>query len=280
MEQSNVLIENLNIYPSNVIKTFPSPSWNAEFNSMISNKFFYVIEGEFILNINGKSYIVRKNQMALLPIGAHVVYSFNPAKKFAIYSCGFKAEINNIDIFQYLNLADDYHVITIDDYAKVESFFESARNNDSFSTIIGYRLNFTAEISKLIAIYVEHRLKIQPLDSTMAPVIEYMNKNLNGNITLAELADLVHLHPSYFVNKFKDIYGKPPMKYYDDLRIKKSIHLLTNSDLPISSVALEIGINDQLYFSHFFKKHSGVSPTEYRNLFLNLKKQEFFKKNK
>ena len=46
-------------------------------------------------------------------------------------------------------------------------------------------------------------------------------------------------------------------------RLKKSIHYLKHDNLNISEVAYEVGFNDPKYFSRIFKKHFGVTPTEY-----------------
>ena len=55
-----------------------------------------------------------------------------------------------------------------------------------------------------------------------------------------------------------------PEKYITDLRISSAITLLANTKLPVNTVALSVGFNDPLYFSRFFKKHTGYSPREYR----------------
>ena len=47
--------------------------------------------------------------------------------------------------------------------------------------------------------------------------------------------------------------------------MKHAASLLEFTDMPISQIAEKVGINDPLYFSKKFKKHFGISPTEYKN---------------
>lgn len=63
---------------------------------------------------------------------------------------------------------------------------------------------------------------------------------------------------------FKQTYGIPPKQYFQDIRMKKAMSLLVNTDLKIADIALSVGCDCQLAFSGAFRKYIGVSPSEYR----------------
>ena len=63
---------------------------------------------------------------------------------------------------------------------------------------------------------------------------------------------------------FKQTCGIPPKQYLQDIRMKKAMSLLVNTDLKIAEVALSVGYDCQLAFSGAFRKYTGVSPSEYR----------------
>ncbi len=55
-----------------------------------------------------------------------------------------------------------------------------------------------------------------------------------------------------------------PIDYLIKKRLEIARYLLTNTRYPVAEVAKQIGYDNPLYFSSLFKKHTGMSPTEYR----------------
>ena len=55
-----------------------------------------------------------------------------------------------------------------------------------------------------------------------------------------------------------------PSNYIALLRIQKAKEMLSNTELPIKEVAAACGFEDAYYFSNFFKKQFGISPTSFR----------------
>jgi AraC-like DNA-binding protein len=63
---------------------------------------------------------------------------------------------------------------------------------------------------------------------------------------------------------FKKYEGISPAQYLIQLRIIKIKELLTSSDLSISEIAYQIGLESKSQLSTFFKKYEGISPSEFR----------------
>ena len=80
----------------------------------------------------------------------------------------------------------------------------------------------------------------------------------------AELADALHVAPSYLSRLFKQHLGLPPMAYLAHWRAERAAALLLGTNRPISEIAEEIGWGDPNYFSRRFKQHFGVSASAYR----------------
>jgi YesN/AraC family two-component response regulator len=59
------------------------------------------------------------------------------------------------------------------------------------------------------------------------------------------------------------------MQYIVSKRIGMAKNLLITSNLSLYKISEEIGYDNQLYFSRLFKKHSGITPSEYRKQFQN-----------
>lgn len=93
-----------------------------------------------------------------------------------------------------------------------------------------------------------------------------MNVTFTENIDLAEYAALCNLSQSRFVHLFKQYVGDSPYRYQMRKRMEKAKELLRYSSLQIGEISTELGFQDSLYFSRLFKKHTGASPREYRNM--------------
>ncbi|SKC39710.1 helix-turn-helix domain-containing protein [Maledivibacter halophilus] len=94
--------------------------------------------------------------------------------------------------------------------------------------------------------------------------ISYINSYYNYPLKLKEVADYVHLNPSYFSTLFKKETGVSFSKYIQKIRIEESKCLLANTQDTIPNIAISVGFNDQSYFTKTFKKVTGFTPRQYR----------------
>lgn len=95
-------------------------------------------------------------------------------------------------------------------------------------------------------------------------VLNYIDQNIEKEITINELAELMHLDPTYFGNLFSQTFEISPKQYILRKKISKAQMLLLDDSIPINDIALRCGFEDQLYFSRIFKKKTGLSPINYR----------------
>ena len=101
-------------------------------------------------------------------------------------------------------------------------------------------------------------------DVIISAAMEYIQANFHHKLNLADLAEQNYLSYVQFSRRFKSAVGMTPQDYLTGLRLKKAKVLLGDTDLPIKQVALTCGFGSEYYFSSFFKKCSGLSPSEYR----------------
>lgn len=100
--------------------------------------------------------------------------------------------------------------------------------------------------------------------------VAYINENYFEELTLSGLSEKYAVESSYFSKLFKQETGENLMLYIAGKRIEKAKDLMRREDINIAEVAFMVGYDDYTYFSKVFKKHTGVSPREYRNrLFQN-----------
>lgn len=96
---------------------------------------------------------------------------------------------------------------------------------------------------------------------------DYVENRIKEDITLKDLADTVYFNPTYFVRRFKILWGVTPMKFVNDVRLNKAKQLMATTSLTVTEIAEECGFKSLHYFSRAFKQKESVSPTEYLKKF-------------
>jgi transcriptional regulator GlxA family with amidase domain len=91
-------------------------------------------------------------------------------------------------------------------------------------------------------------------------IFEYINSNLDQNISLEALAEIAGLSTHHFARAFKQSVGLPPHCYVLQRRIEHAQHMLRNTDLPLSEIALSAGFSDQSHLARHFRRMTGMSP--------------------
>jgi YesN/AraC family two-component response regulator len=99
----------------------------------------------------------------------------------------------------------------------------------------------------------------------MDRIQDYIEKNINNNITLEEVAEYASISPFYLSRLFKRKVGINFSTYIVNNKMEIAKELLKNTHIPIVNIALELSYKEPNYFSKVFKKKVGVTPTEYRN---------------
>lgn len=98
-------------------------------------------------------------------------------------------------------------------------------------------------------------------------VINYINSNLQNNLSVNEIANQFYVSPTYLSRTFKKETGLCVIEYINKLKIKHATFLLRDTALPIQDIGRIIGINDVNYFSRLFKRYMKQTPTQYRKIF-------------
>ena len=102
------------------------------------------------------------------------------------------------------------------------------------------------------------------LDPRLEAAIEHVEQRLSEPLTLHSLAGLSFLSISQLSALFRKELKLSPQVYIEERRMTQARRLLQFSSLSIKEVAGRVGFNDALYFSKRFRKHAGLTPSEYR----------------
>ena len=95
-------------------------------------------------------------------------------------------------------------------------------------------------------------------------LVRYMNDHIREVVTMDDLAACSGLSESYINRIFKKSTGMPPMRFFQDLKMRMARGIFDNNrDIRVYDVALQMGYTDPYYFSRVFRKVVGVSPSAY-----------------
>lgn len=95
----------------------------------------------------------------------------------------------------------------------------------------------------------------------------YLAENISKHVDFRELAEELNVGYSWFRRMFQHYTHLPPSKYFQLLKLNKSKTLLIESAMHVSEISDFLGFENQYYFSKFFKKRTGASPSAWRKLY-------------
>ncbi|HET6286730.1 MAG TPA: AraC family transcriptional regulator [Amycolatopsis sp.] len=102
-------------------------------------------------------------------------------------------------------------------------------------------------------------------DERVRAAVAMMRDRLGGPLSVAEIADEVHLSVFHFIRVFKEKTGETPHRFLGGLRIEEARRLLRGTDLPIARIAERCGFATPGALSAAFLRHTGSRPSAYRN---------------
>lgn len=101
-------------------------------------------------------------------------------------------------------------------------------------------------------------------DFQLKSAIDYVRSNLDGQLSLENIAAELNLSHYYFCALFKQSMGVSPWQYVIGQRVERAKELLKNRDLSIAEVALACGFSNQSHLNKHFRSATGIAPGTYR----------------
>ncbi|WP_286315642.1 helix-turn-helix transcriptional regulator [Romboutsia ilealis] len=189
-----------------------------------------------------------------------------------------KTLVNNSGSHLNIHLDKDvniyYKVISISKFNKNKGFFilgpilNKPIINNTLSNIPYRSLECSNYMSKLILNIVDDKfdktMNKKSFNPYIRKAIEYVHENYSQDITIDSLCNYLDINKSYFCSLFKKYTGNTFSYFLNHFRVEKSKKLLRNSNLSLLDIAIEVGFNNQNYYSMVFKKYTNMNPSKYR----------------
>jgi AraC family transcriptional regulator len=95
--------------------------------------------------------------------------------------------------------------------------------------------------------------------------VEYIQDQLDTDLSVSGIAQAVGMSPYYFSRLFKESTGQSPHQYVVEARVRKAKELLTTGKFTISEAAYRVGFVDQSHLTRHFKRIFGLPPKRLLN---------------
>ncbi len=134
-------------------------------------------------------------------------------------------------------------------------------------------------LEQLLQEYTKRELSEEIMEQSVEikTICEYLETHYMESITLQDLCGLTGRSKYYLLRSFTKQKGISPYNYLETVRIDKAKKLLEKGSYPVD-VALQTGFSDQSHFSNFFKKYIGLTPMQYRSIFISTDKRALHRK--
>jgi YesN/AraC family two-component response regulator len=176
--------------------------------------------------------------------------------------------LDGIDLFAIL---DGLFEVAVAEGAEVQQLWEHLLRRGHGGHHAGTRLACDGLLRQLFSYFLA-AFEAQQSDERLRgliqfqPVFAHIEQHLATRLTLADLAAVVGLQPTYFSNLFTRSMGVGPIAYINRRRIERAKPLLWHTPQPLASVAGTVGFCDEYYFARVFKQITGLTPGRFRRL--------------
>ena len=204
---------------------------------------------------DGQTFTVKENDLIYLPKYSNYEVKFvSPGDTYCI---NFQCLDENIFSPFVLHLSNAQEILQA--YQNAEKVWKRAKTHREYSV-----LSELYEIFYIIQKKQDTPYFPKTKQNLIKPAIDYIHKNYTEElINMQHLSELCGMSYEYFRRLFHQFYGCSPVKYINDLKLSRAKELLSCRLYSVSEAGLLSGFSDFSHFSRFFKKNTGVTPSEY-----------------
>jgi AraC family L-rhamnose operon regulatory protein RhaS len=231
----------------------------------------YIAEGSGWFILDGVKHSARQGDLFVTK--PHEVHCGGASGEgtYVLYSMGFH--------FEELNeLEKDYFMLGPDRVVKAsesaiqewcERLIAECKNEPPYASVMA-KAYWTALLTEILRCYADHStaelnsgLKIHPF---IRQVLAAIHLSAHKDINVSELAKAVGVSRSHLDREFKRLLGVTPGDYIRQLRLDLARQYLRQTDRSVTDISDILGFDSVQAFCMFFKRHSGITPQEYRIL--------------
>jgi AraC-like DNA-binding protein len=258
--------------------------WNWKNVSSPFTRIYCVTEGEALLHLPGRTVTLRPGHLYMIP--AYTPHSYECTGLFTHYYLhvyeGVKKQIDVMELYDFPVevVADegDEHVFQRMCQRQPDACLPASnpQSYDNATTFAGYvqryrdmalweKMELRGAMLTLLSRFMrEATPKVWTQDERMKKVLSYVNRQIDRDISVDELASVACVSKPYLIRLFRREFGTSPLQHVNRKKVERAQLLLYTTNMPIKEVAYTLGFGDHSYFIRLFRKQAGITPQEYR----------------
>ena len=257
--------------------------WSMDLSQHDSFEMVYMKKGSAVFEVSGQPVEMGPNDIIIIkPFQYHkfivksesgcefIVLSF----KFENKDTGEYSEVSLEDFLNFVSSKESGAFISLkvsqknDIIVLLNRILKERDSNEIGSEFLSHLLVLELFVLISRALKMEWENSIKSKSPKLKELIEisvnYIHNNFERNISLNDIAKFVFLSTSYFTRAFKEEMNISPISYLLKVRVERAMELLRETDQKVSDIALSVGFSNQQRFNEIFKKHTKMTPLQYR----------------
>lgn len=222
----------------------------------------YMTEGEFFCEYGGETFVAKAGETMYVPESImHNVYTLSKGVAYwaHISATSYKYDLMKNSRIPVVIRGESSDIIKecLDKLAviKYDSVYSLYKRDNCISRIFCELFKYT-EVAE-----------IKPKSEWCIRLQGYIAENVKEKFNLDDLAKMMLISKSSLCHKFKEETGISLIDYILGEKIKSSFYMLADG-LNNRQIAEKLNLSDEYYFSKLFKKNVGISPKEYKKIYI------------
>ena len=248
-------------------RTTPGAMNSAHFHP--NHELYYLEKGKTMHFVGDQIYLLTAGDMVFVPSGVfHKTDNkdTNIVERHLFFYDDyfideeFKPYIEELKKNNYIKLPSE-HIHRITDIARKMAYEDKHQ-------YANYKKMQKLYLEQLLILITRLRItdskpRTNALHQIIQEIVTYISANVNEDLCLQTLSFKFNVSSSYLSKQFKNLTGIGLNEYINIARVSAAEKLLSNTDMPITEVAMKCGFNDSNYFARVFKKLKGITPKKY-----------------
>ena len=218
--------------------------------------FAYLMEGEILVEIDGQNILIGPGQLLLVPENRHIF--IRHYKGCVGFDGRFALEFLKDASYSVLRLEQPLlQSFWFDDAVFMGALFQRMQT--------AYTDKDKAFLQSAMDLILSQLRSGSHVAAIPEKFLQLVFEHDKAPANVAEYAAILHVTPNYLNKAVKSNTHRTAIDWIEIARLNIAKKLLKDPGVSIAEVSARTGLPDQSYFSRFFKKKTGQTPSEFRN---------------
>ena len=230
-------------------------------NTYAFNRCFLVREGDGMVfnHTAGERFRLRKGMALFMPESTDLSFEFHPGLKFL--SCHFNLYLlPGVDVFQRTVKCREFPVSP----EECENLEKRIVADPEWMAVCEFEAFFWKEIRHLPLPDGNALDELIRLTGRYGSLLRYIQEHLSAQLDISELADVAGLAGNTLSRNFSRDFSMPLKRFLQKELAAQASRLLLCTSLSIREIASRLQFSSEYYFSNFFKRQTGTTPSAFR----------------